>query len=129
MKTSDTHAFVNQFLVWLLVTFTCSGSVGLSLVWMRHQISATANANRKLEARIADVERHLDEMRTMVEGEQSSDVLRRRNAEWHLGLMPRSETQVVAMPEDPVMRLARRQNSELFTSRAATVSFKIAAQN
>lgn len=129
MKTTDTHAFVNQFLVWLLVTFASAGSLGLGLVWMRHQISATANANRKLEARIDDVKRHIDEMTTKIEGEKSSDVLRRRNAEWHLGLRLPDENQLVHVAEDPVMRLAQRQNRDLFTDRAATVSFRLAGQN
>ena len=129
MKTTDTHAFVNQFLVWLLVTFTCTGSLGLGVVWMRHQISATANANRKLEARIDDIKRHIDETATKIEGEQSSDVLRRRNAEWHLGLAPRAETQLVHVTEDPVLRLAQRANRDLFTDRAAAVSFQLAARN
>jgi hypothetical protein len=129
MKTTDTHAFVNQFLVWLLVTFSCSGSIGLGLVWMRHQISATANANRKLEARIADVQRHIDETKTKIEGEQSSDVLRARNADWHLGLAPRAETQVVHVTEDPVLRLAQRGNRDLFTDRAPAISFQLASKN
>jgi hypothetical protein len=129
MKTTDTHAFVNQFLVWLLVTFSFSGSIGLGLVWMRHQISATANANRKLEARLADVQRQIDETKTKIEGEQSSDILRRRNTEWHLGLAPRAETQVLHVTEDPVLRLARRSNSDLFNDRTPSVSFQLAARN
>jgi hypothetical protein len=129
MKTTDTHAFVNQFLVWLLVTFCCSGSLGLGLVWMRHQISATANANRKREAQIADLKRRIDETTTKIEGEQSSDVLRRRNADWHLGLAPRAETQVVNVTEDPVLRLAQRQNRDLFTDRAVSVSLHFAGKN
>ncbi len=129
MKTTDTHAFVNQFLVWLLVTFCFSGSIGLGTVWMRHQISVTANSNRKLEARIADLQRHLDETSTAIEGEKGSDVLRRRNAEWHLGLMAPAETHLVQMPEDPVLRLAQRQNRDLFNDRVAAVSFQIAAKN
>lgn len=129
MKTTDTHAFVNQFLVCLLVTFCFSGSIGLGTVWMRHQISATANANRKLEAHIDDLKRRIDETETVIEGEQSSDVLRRRNAEWRLGLAPATETQVVRVTEDPVMRLAQRHNRDLFNDRAPVVSFTLAARN
>lgn len=129
MKTTDTHAFANQFLIWLLVAFSSTGTFGLGMVWMRHQISATANANRKLEARIADVNRHIDETKTAIEGEQSFDILRRRNAEWQLGLVPTTDTQVVRLPDDPLLRLARLHNLDLFTDRAASVSLKLAAQN
>jgi hypothetical protein len=96
---------------------------------MRHQNSATANANRKLEAKIADLQRHIDETTTAIEGEKGSDVLRRRNAEWHLGLAPATDAQVVRVSEDPVMRLAQRHNRDLFTDRAPAVSFTIAAKN
>src|SRR5436190_15050914 len=100
MKTTDTHAFVNQFLAWLLVTFCISGSLGVGTVWMRHQISATANANRKRDADIAALNRHLDETNTLIEGEQIKPVLLRRNAEWHLGLVQAADTQIVRVTED-----------------------------
>jgi hypothetical protein len=129
MKTTDTHAFVNQFLVWLLVTLCIGGSVGLGSVWMRHQISATANANRILEARIADVQRRIDETTTAIEGEQGSDVLRRRNADWRLGLLPATDAQVVRVTEDPVMRLAQRHNRDLFNDSAPTVAFRVVLKN
>ena len=129
MKTTDTHAFVNQFLVWLLVTLCVGGSIGLGSVWMRHQISATANANRILEARIADVQRHIDETTTAIESEQGSDVLRRRNADWRLGLLPVTDAQVVRVTEDPVMRLAQRHNRDLFNDSVPTVAFRVALKN
>lgn len=129
MKTSSTSAFVNQFLVWLLVTLCFSGSIGLGTVWMRHQISATANANRLLQARIADLQRHLDETTAAIEGEQGSDVLRRRNAEWRLGLMPVTDAQVVRVTEDPVMRLAQRHNRDLFNDSVPAISFRVALKN
>jgi hypothetical protein len=129
MKTTDTHAFVNQFLIWLLVTISASGSVGLSMVWVRHQISATANANRKLEASIADVQRHIDETTTAIEGEKGSDVLRRRNTEWHLGLVQATDVQIVRVTDDDMNRRASLRDRELFTDSVAAVSFKIAAKN
>ena len=129
MKTTDTHAFVNQFLVWLLVTLCVGGSIGLGSVWMRHQISATANANRILEARIADVQRHINETTTAIEGEQGSDMLRRRNIDWRLGLLPVTDAQVVRVTEDPVMRLAQRHNRDLFNDSVPSVAFRVALKN
>ena len=35
MNKSDTHAFVNQLLVYTLVMICFTGSVGLSTVWFR----------------------------------------------------------------------------------------------
>ena len=80
MKTSSTQAFVNQLLVYTLVMICFSGSIGLGTVWMRHQISLTANATKVLDARITEVERHLFETTTAIETERDPEVLLRRNA-------------------------------------------------
>jgi len=131
MKTTGTHAFVNQLLVWMLVAITFGGSVGLGTVWMRHQISVTANTNRLLVARIAEVERHFYETKALVAAEQDPSVLRRLNAQWNLGLQPASDKQIVRVNEDPVMRLAARHNRDLFlTDRAQPlVLFSVVSKN
>ncbi len=126
MRTSTNHAFVNQFLVYTLVTICFSGSIGLGTVWMRHQISLTANANRALEAHIAEVQRHLAEAATAIEGEQDSDVLLQRNAAWHLGLVPPSQAQVVHLAEDPVMHLATKRDRGLFGDGRVAIAFPTA---
>ena len=131
MKRNDTHAFVNQLLVCLLVTICCGGSIGLGTVWMRLQISVTANANRSLATHLAEVERQIAETTALIASEQDLDVLRRRNAEWHLGLAPVTEAQVARVPDDPVLRLAALRNRDLFRPDAAapTISFRVALSN
>jgi hypothetical protein len=126
MKISSSAGFINQLLVYTLLMIGFSGTIGLGTVWMRHQISLTANATKQLDARIADVERHLGEATTAAETERDTNVLLRRNAEWHLGLVAPSQTQVVHIAEDPVMRLAAKRNSHLFGDRPATVAFPLA---
>jgi hypothetical protein len=126
---NNSHAFINQLLVCLLVTFCFSGSIGLGTVWMRHQISLTANANRSLELHIAEIERHLAETATFIETEQSNDVLRRRNTELRLGLVQPQETQFVRLTEDPHRHLAAKANRGLFDDRALptpTLKFALA---
>jgi hypothetical protein len=126
---NNSHAFINQLLVCLLVTFCFSGSIGLGTVWMRHQISLIANSNKALELRIAEVERHLAETATFIETEQSNDVLRRRNLELRLGLVPPQETQLVRLTERPDHHLAAKANRGLFDDRALsppTLKFALA---
>src|SRR5207237_771119 len=125
MKKTDTHAFVNQLLVCVLVTISCGGSLGLGTVWLRHQISLTAKANRELEMRIAALDRQITETSILVESEQNADLLRQRNTAWQLGLVPVSEQQVVQVAGDPVQRLAQRANRELFAREVGT-PFRIA---
>lgn len=118
MNKKDTHAFVNQLLVYTLVMICFSGSIGLGTVWLRHQISITANNTKVLEQRIVEAERHLSELNTQVTAEQSIDVLARRNSEWNLGLVLPKEPQVVRVSESPERRLAARNNAEIFAPEA-----------
>ena len=125
----NSQAFVNQLLVCVLVTMTFGGSIGLGTVWVRHQNSLTAKANRDLAARIAETERRSDEMTTLIQSEQRPDILRRRNAEMRLGLVPMNEVDVIHVAENVTDRLVERANRELSnTDRARTpfVSFKLA---
>ncbi len=128
MKISSSQGFVNQLLVYTLVMIGFSGSIGLGTVWMRHQISVTANSTKLLEARMAEVERHLAETATAAETERDPSILLRRNREWRLGLVPPDRTQIVHVGEDPVMRLAAKRNRGLFGDAAPTISLPIALQ-
>lgn len=129
MKSSSSHAFVHQVLVSSLVAFGASGSIGLGTVWLRHQISIVANANRTMEARIAEVARHGEEIRTAIAEEQDVSVLLQRNQQWHLGLVPPSPDQVVDVAEDPNARLAAKRNRELFSGGVEHVSFRVALEH
>jgi hypothetical protein len=122
---NNSHAFVNQLLVCLLVTICCGGSLGVGLVWIRHQISVTANANRSMTARIREVERQIMETKTRVESAQSPDALRRLNAEFQLGLVPKSDGQVLHVAGDSVHRLMTRANRELFTDGRPPIALSI----
>jgi hypothetical protein len=125
----NSQAFVNQLLVCLLVTMTCGGSIGLGMVWVRHQNSTTAKVNRALAARIAEVERRNDELTTLIQGEQRPELLRRRNTEMRLGLVPMNEVPVVHVADNVNDRLVERANRDLYRTdrpRPAVVSFKIA---
>jgi hypothetical protein len=127
MKFSN-HAFVNQLLVYTLVMICFSGSIGLGTVWMRHQISLCANANKVLDSQIAECERRINETKAVLEAEQDTTLLKQRNAQWHLGLVPPTREQIVRLPGDPVMRLAAKRNRGLFTDGAkpVTVNLRVA---
>jgi hypothetical protein len=125
----DHSAFVNQLLACLLVAICTGGTIGLGTVWMRHQISVTARANRDLAAQIARLERLIDETRTRVETEQAPDRLRHLNTAHRLGLVPMSEIPVLHVTENVVERMARRAGRELFPDAApaaAPIAFELA---
>jgi hypothetical protein len=127
MKPSDSRAFVNQFLVFLIVMIGSVGSVGIGTVWMRHQISVTADSNRNLAAQLMVVERHISELKALIDIEQSPEALRQRNAEWNLGLVAIADPQTLRVAEDPVQRLAARGVDRAFASEApGSRSFRVA---
>lgn len=126
MKASTSHGFINQLLVYTLVMICFSGSIGLGTVWMRHQISLTANTTKQLDARLTAVERHLSEATAAAEAERDTSVLLRRNAEWKLGLILPNQAQVVHVTEDPVMRLAAKRNRNMYSERSISVAFPVA---
>ncbi len=121
--------FVNQFMVYALVAICGSASIGLGTVWMRHQISVVANANKVIEAAIADVERNIEETNAAIAAEQDPAVLNRRNSDWNLGLVPPGETQVRRVTQDPVGRLAAIQNRKLFGEGPATINLRVALEH
>jgi hypothetical protein len=103
----NSQAFVNQLLVCLLVTIGFGGSLGLATVWMRHQMSVTANTNRLLAAKINDVERRIEEMTTLVETEKRPELLRQLNQEFRLGLVRIDEVPVTTAVTNPAEMAAR----------------------
>lgn len=121
----NNHAFVNQFVIYTLVAICFSGSIGLGTVWMRHQISLTANANKELETRLAELKRHLAETTTAIETEQSPAVLMQRNSRMNLGLI---SPVVHSVAESPTQRLMGKNSRALRSDRALPVSFRLAAQ-
>ncbi|MFZ9682428.1 MAG: hypothetical protein ACO3DQ_04390 [Cephaloticoccus sp.] len=122
----DTQAFVNQLLVYTLVMFCFSGSIGLGTVWMRHQISLSANATKVLEARLTETERLISETRAAVERAQDPAMLKLLNDQWRLGLVPPEPQKTATIDVDPVMRLAAKHNRGLFTDGPSTAAFQVA---
>lgn len=125
MKKSETHAFVNQLLVYTLVVIGFSGSIGLGTVWLRHQISVTANTVKRLEARLAEVKRHSDEKEAEIGSAESPAMLELRNEQWQLGLQPPAPNQVQHIDIDPVRQLAAKRNRALFADEPVAVSFQV----
>ena len=124
------HGFANQILLCALVTIGCGGSVGVGTVWVRHQISETANRNRELAAELKRVERLIDEKQTVIETEQAPAKLRALNENMQLGLVLMNEVPVYLVTENITERMAARAHREISTDRAVPaappISLKIA---
>ncbi|MBI5380289.1 MAG: hypothetical protein HZA31_00150 [Opitutae bacterium] len=124
MNKSSSQAFVNQVLIYTLVMICFSGSLGLGAVWLRHQITVTAQLNRQRELRIAELQRRLDDVKVARATEESSEALLQRNAAWQLGLMAPKDLQVRWVTENVAARLAAKSSREAFAEGRIVLDFK-----
>ena len=121
MKPPPANTLVNRviFLTLFLLVFT--GSLGLGAVWMRQEISQAANESRLLHARLADIERRLDEVNAQVAAAVNPDALLRQNQTMRLALAAPREIQVLRIGESPEIRLAAKRNREVFSVATASL--------
>src|SRR5882762_7957540 len=114
MKPPPANAFVNQLIALTLLLLVFSGSLGLGAVWVRQEISGTANRSHALEVKIADVERRLDEVNAEVAAALNPEALLQQNEAMRIGLVSPREIQVLRVSESPEDNLARKYNNEAF---------------
>ncbi|HWA27654.1 MAG TPA: hypothetical protein VG734_18505 [Lacunisphaera sp.] len=115
MKPPPAPGLVNRVIVLTLLLLTFTGSLGLGAVWMRQEISRTANASRALEDDLTAIGRRLDEVEAQVAAAVNPDALRRQNDVMRLGLVSPREIQVQRVATSPERMLAARRNHEIFS--------------
>lgn len=114
MKPPPANAFINRLIALTLLLLVFSGSLGLGAVWVRQEISSTANRSRALVTRLNDVERRLDEVGAEIATAESPGTLLQQNQAMRLGLATPKEAQVVRVDGSPELRLAAKRNREIF---------------
>jgi hypothetical protein len=121
MKPPPASNLINRviFLTLMLLVFT--GTLGLGAVWMRQEISQTANRSRALEDRLTDAQRRLDELSAEVATAVNPRALLRQNETMRLALSSPREIQVQRVAVSPELKLAQKRNLEVF--RVETASF------
>lgn len=120
MKPPPANSLVNRIIAMILTLLVLSGTLGLGAVWMRQEISQTANRSRAYEGQITDVERRLDEVNAQVAAALNPDALLRQNQFMTLTLATPRELQVVRVSESAELRLATKRNREVFNLSAAS---------
>ncbi|OAM91397.1 hypothetical protein OH491_23185 [Termitidicoccus mucosus] len=117
MKKTNTNAFVSQMLVYSLLLIGLAGAGGVTAVWQRQAIAATANRIKQVEQQVVEADRRQAEVTAAVAAEQTLDALNRRNQQWTLGLAQVQERQIVRVDELPERRLAAKRNAEILAGR------------
>lgn len=119
MKSNRRNApasVVNGLFLLTLVMLGYTGAIGFGTVWLRHQISVSANESKQLEQQIADLQRRLNETSAEIAFERSPEQLIRRNELLGLNLVRPTEDQVVRATGDVERRLAEKRFDRLFSS-------------
>jgi hypothetical protein len=114
MRPPPARAFVSQLITLTLLLLVFSGSLGLGAVWVRQEISGTANRSNTVEKKITDVERRLDEVTAEVAAALNPSALLRQNQVMMLGLSSPREMQIRRVDESPELKLALKHNREIF---------------
>ena len=122
MKPPPATAYVNRLIALSLALLLFSGTLGLGAVWVRQEISQTANRSRALVAKLADVERRLDDVNTAIATAVNPSVLKEQNLAMRLGLATPKEGQVVRVEGSPELRLLARANRDNFNRASAEAS-------
>lgn len=113
MRPPPAHAFVSQLIALTLLLLVFSGSLGLGAVWVRQEISGSANRSHGIETKIADVERRLDEVNAEVAAALNPSELLRQNQAMVLGLSSPKVAQIQWVPGSPELLLAAKHNREV----------------
>ncbi|HLP08429.1 MAG TPA: hypothetical protein VK178_09695 [Opitutaceae bacterium] len=107
---------VNRLLLATILLLAFAGTIGLATVWLRHQISDVAQANKRMQQRIVEVQRCTAQTNAEIAAALNPEVLLSQNHVLRLGLeMPR-DYQIVSVAEPVEVRLASKQNAERFTT-------------
>ena len=123
---NNSRAFVNQLVISLVLAIGLGGGAGLGTVWMRHQISTTANHIRAVKAQTAEVERFISEKVAEVASAQRPDSMRLLNEQFRLGLVPISDVPIFNASTDEAVRgLVARASRDLM-ERPPSISFNLA---
>jgi hypothetical protein len=121
MKPPPASNLINRVILLTLMLLVFTGTLGLGAVWMRQEISQTANRSRALEDRLTDAQRRLDELSAEVATAVNPRALLRQNETMRLALGTPRETQVQRVAVSAELKLVQKRNLEVF--RIETASF------
>jgi hypothetical protein len=107
---------VNGLFLLTLGMLAYLGAIGFGTVWVRHQISVTANSNRILEQQIAETQRAVNETSAQLAYELNPEQLIQKNAALGLHLVRPHEQQVLRVTVDVERRLAAKRFGQFYSA-------------
>ncbi len=116
---------VNRLLLATILLLAFAGSIGLGTVWLRHEISDVAEANKQMQQRIVEVQRRTAETNAEIAAALNPEVLLGQNSSLRLGLAMPREHQIVPVSEPVEVRLAAKRNNERLGPTFVSASFPL----
>jgi len=115
-KSRTDGGVVNSLFLLTLFMLAYMAAIGFGTVWLRYEISVTANTNKALESEIQDAQRRLSEVTAEVAFAQGPEQLLKQNRELGINLVRPREEQVIRGPDDIERRLAAKRFGLLFST-------------
>jgi hypothetical protein len=100
-RSSHDSNYMPQIFVLLALNLLTATAGGLGILYMRQEISASADRIRATQVAISDTERRLQYVNVQIAEATAPEILKRRIAELSLNLVPPDREQVVRMPALP----------------------------
>ena len=126
-KSKPAASPVNRLLLATILLLAFAGSIGLSTVWLRHQISEVAQSNKQMQQRIVEVQRRSAETNAEIAAALNPEVLLGQNTSLRLGLERPRDYQIVSVAEAVELRLASKQNADRFATTLVSTAFPLSA--
>ena len=116
VKNRAANQILNRIIVYSLLILALVGGFGVVTVWMRHQISQSANSLQALEQQIREERRELAQLEVELTLAMSTDKLIYLNRSLELGLREPAYTQIVHVTDNVETRLYEKNANSVFTA-------------
>jgi cell division protein FtsL len=116
VKNRAANQILNRIIVYSLLILALVGGFGVVTVWMRHQISQSANSLQALEQQIREERRELAQLEVELTIAMSTDKLIYLNRSLELGLREPAYTQIVHVTDNVETRLYEKNANSVFTA-------------
>ena len=116
VKNRAANLILNRIIVYSLLILALVGGFGVVTVWMRHQISQSANSLQALEQQITEERRELAQLEVELTIAMSTDKLIYLNRSLELGLREPAYTQIVHVTDNVETRLYEKNANSVFTA-------------
>jgi len=117
---------LNRLLLATLLLLAFAGSIGVATVWLRHEVSAVAQATKLTQVRLADIQRRTAETNAQIAASLNPEQLLLKNNALRLGLTRPHDSQIREAPDAEVL-FAQERNADRLSPVVIIARFPLSA--